>query len=150
MKKIILIVLATIFCSCGTDQGEARTYESKIINNSGNVIEIIPYENGIKFLDKIVILQNGQTLTKKDVDYPPYNGRFQMITVLDNKIFTDKIDIIFNGTKKITYEDCSPTNNCNAQPRNIFNSEFSEQQTEVYTITLEDFQNATDCGGNCN
>ena len=149
MKTIILIVLATVFCSCGTDQGEARRYDYSVINNSGVSIEVIPYSDGLVKIDKKVVLNNAQKINKIDIDYPPY-GELRMINVLHPALRVNKIDIIFNGTKKITYEDCSPTNNCSEQPRNIFNGEFQNERTEVYTITAEDLQNATNCGGNCN
>ncbi len=150
MKKIILIVVTIIVCSCGTDQGEARRYDYSVINNSSVSIEIIPYINGIKNSNETIFINDKGLINKIDIDYPPYNGGFRMIFALFPKLSVDKIDIIFNGTKKITYENCSPTNSCNTQPRNIFNDVFNTKLTEVYTITLEDFQNAIDCGGNCN
>jgi hypothetical protein len=60
------------------------------------------------------------------------------------------LEITFNNSKKIIYEECAINSNCNTLPKNIFRAEFSSEQTEVYTITPEDYQNAVDCGGNCN
>ncbi|RTY65577.1 hypothetical protein EKL97_14235 [Flavobacterium sp. LS1P28] len=60
------------------------------------------------------------------------------------------IEITFNNTKKVIYQECTATNQCFNQARNIFNPMFRDERTEVYTITPEDYQNAQDCGGNCN
>ena len=139
-----------LFSKCGTDQGEPKKYNYSIINSSGTLIEIIPYSNGIRYNDKKIILNNTQLINKIDIDYPPYNGGFRIVFALFPNLSVDKIDIIFNSTEKVSYEDCSPINNCNAQPRNVFNNEFHNESTEVYTITPEDYQNAIDCGGNCN
>jgi hypothetical protein len=142
--------LIFLFSKCGTDQGEARKYDYSIINSSGVVIEIIPYSNGIKYNDRKIILNNNQLINKVETIYPPYGGGIRTISALFPNFRVNKIDIIFNGTKKVSYEDCSATNNCNAQPKNIFNHEFHDELTEVYTITPEDFEAAEDCGGNCN
>ena len=142
--------LILLFSKCGTDQGSPKKYDYSIINNSGVLIEIIPYNNGIRYNDKKIILNNNQIINKIEIDYPPFAGGIRLTTALFPNLILDKIDIIFNGTKKVSYEDCSATNNCNAQPRNIFNHEFHNEDTEVYTITPEDYQAAVDCGGNCN
>ncbi|MBC7475127.1 MAG: hypothetical protein H7263_12605 [Candidatus Sericytochromatia bacterium] len=60
------------------------------------------------------------------------------------------LEFVFNNSKRMIYEECSVTSNCNFLPRNIFRPEFNNEQTEIYTITTEDYQNAVDCGGNCN
>jgi hypothetical protein len=64
-----------------------------------------------------------------------------------------KIDFIFNKTKKSSYsDDCLYANgvSSNCSGRNVFLLEYNDGFTEVYTITPEDYQNAQDCGGNCN
>lgn len=33
--------------------------------------------------------------------------------------------------------------------RNIFNYDYNNETTETYTITIDDYQNAIDCNGNC-
>ena len=149
MKTISAMVVATLLCSCGPDMGEVRRYDYSVVNNSGVSVEVIPYSDGIVRIDKKVILNNAQKINKIDIDYPPY-GELRMINVLHPALRVNKIDIIFNSTKMITYEDCSPTNNCSEQLRNIFNGDFQNERTEVYIITAQDFQNAIDCGGNCN
>jgi hypothetical protein len=150
MKKIFILLLTISIWGCGTDQGESRTYDYSVINNSGGTIEIIPYENGIKREDRKRVLVNTQKVNKQITIFPPSGGGFRMITTLFPDFVADRIDIIFAGTKKISHFECSPSNSCNNQPNNIFNDVFSDEQTEVYAITAEDFQNATDCGGPCN
>ena len=148
MKTILAMIVAPLLCCCGPDMGGSETYNSSVINNSGVLVEVIPYSDGIFRKDKKVIINDAQKINKVYTFHR--GGLLRMIVVLFPDIRVNKIDIIFNGTKKITYEDCSPTNNCTIQPRNIFNNEFENERTEIYTITAEDFQNATDCGGNCN
>ena len=157
MKKIILIVLTTVFYSCGTDQGDPIFYNYTITNNSGATVEIIPFNRqGDKVNNKKIILLNNQSINQNFKDLGPYVG-YSMKGLLFNYFNntpTTKIEITFINTKKLIYSECVHTAsgltlNCD-ELRNIFRNEYSAGKTETYTITSEDFQNATDCGGNCN
>ncbi len=150
--KNILYICFTLLVSCvGTDQVPYQEFSNTISNNSGFVVEIIPYDsNGIKDLSKKIKLENGQSINKKIK--AAWGGRAYLPSLIyEGKL--SKIDIVFNNTRKSTFtDDCIYNNgvstNCNS--RNIFLLEYNDDKTEVYTITPEDYQNAVDCGGNCN
>jgi hypothetical protein len=138
-----------------TEQGEDREFNYTITNNSGVKIEMIPYFSGVKDVTNRVILNNADLINKTYTDRPPYSAVFRMykipfVDASTNLNNLTHIEITFNNLKKIIYQECTETNQCFNQPRNIFNPIFSDERTEVYTITPEDYQNAVDCGGNCN
>lgn len=56
------------------------------------------------------------------------------------------LEIVFKNSKKVIYEGSSENFNCDSQPRNIVYGSFSNEQTEIYTITPEHYQNVIDCG----
>ncbi|MBB1193023.1 hypothetical protein DNC80_04985 [Flavobacterium sp. SOK18b] len=149
MKKLIIIILFSVW-SCVPDT--EKSYDYSIINTSGVNVELIPYVDGVKKMDDRMILQNNQVYNKKYTAYGA--GGYNMSSLLQNLTkapgSVTHLEIIFNTAKKVVYQECTATNQCFNQARNIFNPVFSADQTEVYTITPEDFQNAQDCGGNCN
>lgn len=153
MKAIYYILILTTFISCvGTDQGEVVYWNYKIINNSGIAVELIPYYNGVKNKDKKINLTNNKFSELNIKSVPPLYGSIKMS---DFFYYPDlgrlsQVEIVFNNTKKVIYDTCFETSNCNALSRNLFNEIFNDTKTEIYTITPEDYQNAIDCGGNCN
>lgn len=156
MNKLIFISIALFVISCGTDQGQTNNYDYTIVNNSGATIEIIPFNSdGIKDLSKKITLVNGQSTNKKKkvqlLEGVPLSMT-ELISQNENIIFP-KIEIIFSNSKKTVYLVCNITNtgviNCD-EPRNIFRKEYNDGFTEIYRITVEDFQNATSCNGDCN
>jgi hypothetical protein len=154
MKNLLFIFVTSLLIGC-TEQGEDRKYNYTVTNNSGAVIEMIPYYSGTKDITNKVILNKADKINKTFTDKPPYGGAFRMqytpffgSSSIQNNL--THIEITFNNLKKIVYQDCIEANQCFNQPRNIFNLMFSDERTEVYTITPEDYQNATDCGGDCN
>lgn len=149
MKKLMIFVLFGLL-SCWPESSEEKHYDYSVVNNSGVTVEIIPYMDGNQKINNKVILQNNQIYNKKYTDHAPYGG-FSMgsVFVLNTGSALTHLEFVFNNSKKVIYEGCSETFNCNSQPRNIFNGSFNGELTEVYTITPEDYQNAIDCGGNC-
>lgn len=158
MRKLLILTVILIATGCtifeGTDQGKEKiTYDYTITNNSGVIIEIIPYDRaGNKDLSKKITLLNGKSLNKQAIFNKDTSERLTMPGLIYPSFLT-KIEIVFNSTKKINYsDDCIYNNgvstNCNT--RNIFLLEYSDDKNEIYTITPEDYQNAVDCGGNCN
>lgn len=153
MKKIILLIVFTIFSvGCVTEEG--KTYYYTIENNSGVTVEIIPYsQQGELLPNKKIILMNGQNISKKDFDGTPGGGFPDIVRVIRSDEPLTKVEFVFNNIKKNIYQKCGISINgvvddCN-EPRNIYREEYNNEQTEVYTFTPEDYQNATDCGGNC-
>jgi hypothetical protein len=152
MKNLLFIFIVLLFSRC-TEQGEDRKYNYTVTNNSGAVIEMIPYFSGVKDMNNKVIIKNGEKFNKTYTDRPPYKGGLVMDAVPfygSNQNNLTHIEITFNNSKKIIYQGCTETNQCFNQSRNIFNPVFSDERTETYIITPEDYQNAVDCGGNCN
>ncbi len=150
MKNLLFIFIILLLSRC-TEQGEVRNYNYTITNNSGVMVEMIPYFSGVKDGNYKVIINNGEKFNKTYTDRPPYKGLLMFaIPFYGSKSNLTHIEITFNNSKKIIYQGCTETNQCFNQPRNIFNPIFSDEQTETYIITPEDYQNAVDCGGNCN
>ena len=151
MKNLIfLIIVSCILCSC-PDIGESTEYFYSIKNSSGKSVKLIPYVDGIPEFQNAINLNEGEVFSKKltySVQGPPGSKMTDLFNKSSSGIIT-KIEVIFANQKKTLYEGCTDINNCNGQPRNIFNVVFNDDVTETYTITPEDFQNATDCGGNC-
>ena len=160
MKKLLLLISASlIICAC--EPGHIIDYNYTIINNSGKTVTIIPYVNGNKDLQNAIKLNQGDKIHKKYRYTPPGGAGYSMSNLLPNNsgyvafvYDNDKIDVF-----SIYSEQCTncPTISNNSigikyseNNRNPFNSQFSNETNEVYYITPEDYQSATDCGGNCN
>lgn len=151
MKKLIfLILISFVLCSC-PDNGSGIEFFYKIENKSPVVVELIPYYNGtINFENKILLGVDGEKVLHK-ISTDHLDGFTMPSFFLGASPFPGAlthIEIVFNNSKKTLYEACSETNPC-SQPQNIFNPIYSDTPVETYTITQEDYQNATDCGGNC-
>ena len=156
MKKYLIIAIIFLVYGCGTDQAPPRFYDYTLLNNSGYNVEITPFNwQGNKLINNKITLLNNKSLNQKYRDDAPYGG-FGMKGLLSDNFKIGgwyKIEIVFNNSKKIIYNDDCTYNNgisTNCSPRNIFLLEYSNEKTETYTITPEDYQNAIDCGGNCN
>ncbi|MGZ9675187.1 hypothetical protein [Flavobacterium sp. GNP001] len=151
MKKLISILILLVIYGCTED---GKTYYYTITNNSGVTVEIIPYsQQGVLLLGKKVILLNGESLSKKDFDATPGGGTPNIARAIPTDEYLTKVEFVFANSKKYIFGRCGFKINgelatCD-DVRNIFRKEYNDEQTEVYTITPEDFQNATDCGGPC-
>lgn len=147
MKNLLsLVVVSTILCSC-PDMGESKYYKYSIENKSGTHIEIIPYISNEKKIEQKKVIPNGGSLQKTLESPPPYTSALTMRHLITDSYDLTGIEIIFDNNKKIIYEVC-PNLVCSNE-RNIFDIEYGNDEIEVYTITPEDYQNATDCNGNC-
>ncbi len=158
MKKLILLIVASIIIyAC--DPRPNIDYDYSIINNSGTTLTIIPYVNGNKDLQNAITLNQGDKINKKYTKIDPSDGGYSMANLLNS----DYVAFVYNNEKinifSIYSDKCTtcPTISNNSfgikyteNLRNPFNSEFSNETNEVYTIIPEDYQNAIDCGGNCN
>ncbi|MBB1193021.1 hypothetical protein DNC80_04975 [Flavobacterium sp. SOK18b] len=151
MKKLLMLISAIIIIS-GCEPGSVIDYDYTIVNDSGKKVVLIPYIGGVKEVQNAITLQQNEKFNKKYIYYPPGAKGYNMSNLFSKTTIGSltHVEIIFDGIKKVIYQECTATNQCFNQARNIFNPVFSAEQTEVYTITPEDFQNAQDCGGNCN
>ncbi|MBB1193019.1 hypothetical protein DNC80_04965 [Flavobacterium sp. SOK18b] len=155
MKKLIIWILIP-FCFWCCVSEDSKNYDYSIFNNSGVTVVIVPYgTDGMRDLSKKVVLSNNEKISLKRFVYYPAPHFLDMAEVItrDRNISLTKIEFIFNLSKKTLYSNCKFTSTgvegC-TESRNIFRSEFNDEETEVYTITPEDYQNAQDCSGNCN
>lgn len=153
MKSIIFFLLLSVLIGCGRcDHCDEQPieYEYSIQNSSGAKVEIIPYilnsagVEEINLSEKITI-ENSENYTEKFKDLPPYNG-FSYYNLLN---YPKKIDIVFNNSRKITYQICDFNGTPCIDPKNIFSNDYNNGTLETYIITANDFQNALDCNGNC-
>jgi hypothetical protein len=154
-KLLFLIIIAVTFAGCWPwpEGGENKKYNYTIINNSGVTVEITPYLDKLKDINYKVILKPNEKINKTLADRPPYAGPLTMYSLPFPKFYKSNltsIEITFNNSKKMIHEGCTQANQCVIPARDIFNPIFSDEQTETYIITPEDYQNAVDCGGNCN
>ncbi len=153
MKKYLIINVIFVFFGCGTEQGDDRTYNYTIVNNSGVTLEIIPYLDGLKDINYKVTLKPNEKINKNFTDRPPYEGKFSMYSFLFPRFYKSNltsIEITFNNAKKMIHQGCTKGNQCLNIYRDIFNPIFSDERIETYVVTPEDYQSAIDCGGNCN
>ena len=139
--------------------GDSIDYNYTIENRSGKTVQIVPYNDGLSEISNAVILQPGEILTKMYTYNPPGGAGYSMAKLFPPN--SGYVGISFNNEKINLYsvfsQQCNscvvPVSNYpiiyNENARNLFNINFNDDVTEVYTITPEDFQNATDCGGNC-
>ena len=110
--------------------------------------------NRIIDLTETVILENNQSINKRETDRPPYGGRrlFMHTTPflysLNHIYSVSEVEIVFDNKKKTIHRGCTQENQC-VIPRDLYNDIYSDEFTETYTITPEDYENATDCGGDC-
>ena len=150
MRTILFILFTFLLASCGPEMNNERNYNYTIINNSGRQVKMIPYVEGQKELQNAIVIDNNKSINKKITAYAGSGGL--MMVSFFNKTglgITTHIEIVFENQKKIIYEECSTTIDCNANPRNIFGQNYMDELIETYIITPEDYQNATDCGGSC-
>ncbi|OUD36946.1 hypothetical protein [Flavobacterium sp. FPG59] len=158
MKKLLMLISAIIIIS-GCEPGSVIDYDYTIVNDSGKTVILIPFLNGEKDFKNAITLNQGEKINKKYRYTPPGGAGYSMVNLLKS----DYIAFVYNTEKinifSIYSEQCTtcPSISNNAisikyteNNRNPFNSKFNDEETEVYTITAEDYQNAQDCGGNCN
>ncbi|WP_294267529.1 hypothetical protein [uncultured Chryseobacterium sp.] len=153
IKKVVACFFILLLSSCsGCDHCDDQPviYNYSIQNNSGAKVEIIPYSSNSSGVEAMVLsekitIEDSKSVSKEFKDLAPYDG----FSFNDFLKYPSKIDIVFNNSKKITYEICGFNGVFCNSPRNIFNHEFNNEINEIYKITASDFQNATNCNGNC-
>lgn len=142
--KTILFLTILCFLSCGTDQGETKTYTYTVRNESGVSIKLKGYKSGVNTSPYIIQLENNQDLTKTFEDELPPRGPYKFSDFFQS----DSLIVLFNNQKKTLYlleTRCENGNN-----RNPLNSCFhSINEVETFIFTQEDYGNAEDCNGNC-
>lgn len=151
MKNLILLLLAVILTNCVT---ESRMYlrEYSLKNESNQVIKLkfyFKYDNQLVY-DEIILnnteVFNGGVLEtdqphSNDINYPINHFRS-----------SDSLIVIYNNLKKSTFSIGFNGNLSTPIDRNPFrhgNYNDIGNDNFQFTITEEDYNNAIDCGGNC-
>lgn len=151
MKTILFF---TILCllSCGTDQGETKTYTYTVRNESGVLIKVLAYNTLSATPSEIIYsttLENGNEIKKTFEDgLPPrgYNFSSFFANLNGRRAITDSIKVIYNNTK---FKSFISEINCSEGFRNPLNTCIYSETEEVFIFNVEDYENAEDCIGNC-
>lgn len=143
MKKIIVILLTSLFLSCGTDQGSAKDYIYTVKNSSEKSVVVKSYfPHDISISPVITNFEIGEIKTKRETDYPPSYGETSFRRFFGEG--RDSIVVIFNNEKIKSYVYSCSGNRLNPLDFCKYNNE-----EEVFEFTQEDYTNAEDCNGNC-
>jgi hypothetical protein len=150
--RTMLFLTILCFLSCGTDQGETKTYTYSARNESGVLIKILAYNSLSTTPHEIIYsttLENGNEIKKIFEDgLPPrgYNFSAFFANLNGRRAITDSIKVIYNNTK---YKSFISEINCSGEFRNPLNTCIYSDSEEIFTFTVEDYENAEDCNGNC-
>ncbi|MER3319689.1 MAG: hypothetical protein RIB79_15460 [Allomuricauda sp.] len=143
--KYINIILAILFFGCGTDQGEGDVYYYSITNNSGKPIVIKSYRSDFPNQEpEITNLAINEKIEKVFKDGLPPSG-YSFKVFLGGSRFRDSIVVIYAKERYSIFKE-----ECNQNQRNpIDYCIYSDDLTEDFVFTEEDYTNATECGGPC-
>jgi hypothetical protein len=147
--RTLFFLITLFFISCGTDQGETKTYTYTVRNESGVQIKILAYYtvNPSEVLHT-TLLDSGEQITKNFQDgLPPrgYDFRDFFGNLNGRSAMADSIKVIYNNTKFNSFN----SKDCNGGNRNPLNTCAYQGIEETFIFTIEDYDNAKDCNGNC-
>ena len=144
MKTILCLSLSLWLLAC-TDMGELTVYNYTVKNESGVNLKIIGYRKyGTPHIIHIV---NGATVSQRYKDgLPPRGYHFSFFFgSSDGRDYADSIRVIYGNVKykNFNYKNLNDERN----PLGPFHN--SGKAEETFTFTVEDYENAEDCTGNC-
>lgn len=153
MKKIIIILLAIIVSSCGVTELKMYQRQYSLKNESGQIVKLKFYNqinseliyNDILLNNSSVfdgeVLETDQPLST-DLNYPLINAfkTSDSLVIIYNNERKSTFIFDFNGVLSLPIER-NPFRHGNYT--NLGNDQFQ------FTFTEEDYENAEDCGGNC-
>ena len=144
MKNIILLLLPLIILSCGTDQGEGKTYHYTVKNESGKSISIKAFKTSYPSVNdpRTTLLDIGEELSKTYKTPPPPPVE---IYSFESFFEGDSIVVTYANEKYQTFI----SNGCNGGETNPLNRCIYGSKVELFTFTEEDYENAEDCDVNC-
>ena len=143
MKTILCLSLSLWLLAC-TDMGELTVYKYTVRNESGVGIKLRGYKTNMNTNPTIIQLGNNQELSKTFKDGIPPRGPYGFSDFFDS----DSLVVVFDSKKYLVYLWESRCENGNE--RNPLNTCFhSNNEEETFTFTVEDYENAEDCTGNC-
>lgn len=148
MRTFIYLFIIFVFSSC-TDLADGETYTYTVRNESGVSIKVLAYHIYANELLYTTTLENGNEIKKTIKDgSPPRGYSFSVFFAGLNgrRAITDSIKVIYNNTKsKIFISEI----NCNGGFRNPLNTCVYSDTEENFVFTVEDYENAEDCNGDC-
>lgn len=144
MKHRFLLVLMCL-SQCATDCGSGEFYSYTVINKSGKNVIIEGYLLGFPDVPPLInYIESGMELTKTHQDHlppSPYSFRNFFGDINDP---SDSIKIIY-GAHKVSFF----TEEHSENKRNPLNLKIYNTNKEVFNLTVEDYENAEDCNGDC-
>ena len=149
MKKIIrntigFFLLSLLLCSSHCAVEDAIT--ARIKNESGKPMVIKSFRD--KIIQKTINLKNGEEHNKTFIFYMgTIPGRYHGIGLFTNGIPIDSITIVFDNKKRIIWTDDVEDVNHSYEDDYLYN--LYDQNTHTYKFTIQDYNNATNCEGNC-
>ena len=142
--RALLFLITLLFLSCGTDQGELKTYKYTVRNESSVSIKLRGYKTNINANPTIIQLDNNQELSKTFNDGIPPRGPYGFSDFFDS----DSLVVVFDSKKYLVYLWESRCENGNE--RNPLNTCFhSNNEEETFIFTIEDYEDSEDCNDNC-
>jgi len=153
MKKIILILSAVILTSCVT---ESRMYprQYSLKNESNQIIKLKLYLTSNNQLSNEILINNNQIYNAEKIETDqPHSVELDYILPIDAFGYaSDSLIIVYNNLKKsIFYLDFNGafSNPINRNPFRFGNYTDIGSDTFQFIFTEDDYNNAIDCGGNC-
>lgn len=149
MKTLFFLIILS-FLACGTDQGITDTYIYTVRNESGVLVKVLAYNSFSSTPEEVIFtttLENEDEITKKYKDgLPPRGYKFSDFFGKSNGgSVSDSIKVIYNNLKYKNFN----SKNCTGGERNPLNICAYQGTEEIFVFTIEDYENAEDCNGNC-
>ncbi|GMN11411.1 hypothetical protein MTsPCn9_09820 [Croceitalea sp. MTPC9] len=145
----IIVVCVVFFCSCGPDYNE-EFIDFVIINESGIDIRINPNppisEQFPTSVRSSFLVANNDAFSEV-IEINTRDANFSFRTFFG----TDNIEIIYGNERKVSYSCANgdESNNCE-NSRNILSFRANSDNRAEYIFTVNDFDIAMPCDGNCN
>lgn len=145
MRMLFFLTVVSLLVSC-TEQGSTDTYTYTVSNESGVNIKIIGYVTFTNVEEFIINIENGKKHIQVYEDgLPPRGYSWNFFYGSSNGNYAaDSIKVIYNNVK---YKDFSYKNIDNE--RNPLHQPNDNRTKGFFTFTIEDYENAEDCNGNC-
>lgn len=145
MRILFFLIALSLLASC-TDQGSTDTYTYTVRNESGVNIKIIGYVTFTNVKEFIINIENGKEYTQVYEDgLPPRGYSWNFFYGSSNGNYAaDSIKVIYNNVK---FKDFSYKNI--EDERNPIYKPNENRAKGFFTFTIEDYENAEDCNGNC-
>lgn len=164
MRKIfhLLVPLFFVIFLFGCEGSGSVRYNYILENQSGVDIKLKVYfikKDGSVLNLKYLDLNDGQKMQKTYEDHAPYHGYNFSDFFRINQEEINTVEVLYNNSKKIVFleQRNKSLNECETifgeevpcDPRNFLNAFYYKDTNEHYIFTVEDYDNAIDCEGDC-